>query len=166
MELRDVYDEGRRTKMAEAHRRDMEKRRRRGGGGGSKNDDTTKVKGGGGGKDDVDENENDDDDSDDDDDGDNPTVDVDGDGTSSSSFVPPKHMYGTKLAVYHANRAACLLHLGRYGECIDDCTMAILFDPMYVKPYSRRSTAYERIASMPSPLIPLASNTGTPSDTS
>ncbi|KAL3808805.1 hypothetical protein ACHAXA_011189 [Cyclostephanos tholiformis] len=62
-----------------------------------------------------------------------------------SSFVPPRHLYGSKLAVYHANRAACLLNLGRYGECVDDCTMAILYDPTYAKPYARRCTAYERI---------------------
>ncbi len=73
----------------------------------------------------------------------------DGDGdekpAEDEAFDPPRHLYGTKLAVYHANRAACLLHLGRYGECVDDCTIAALYDPVYAKAYGRRCAAYERM---------------------
>lgn len=60
------------------------------------------------------------------------------------SFSPPRHLYGPKLAVYHANRAATLLHLGRNGEAIDDCDVSLLLNPTYVKAYLRRSTARER----------------------
>lgn len=59
-------------------------------------------------------------------------------------FVPPRHLYGHKLAVYYANRAATLLHMGRLEEAIDDCDVAILYNPLYVKAYTRRSTANER----------------------
>jgi tetratricopeptide (TPR) repeat protein len=142
MDMKDDHDEGHRIRMAEMHRRRMDKRR------GS----TTRI-----GKDEEEnEDENDDDE----------PADVEVDGTSS--FVPPRHAYGNKIAVYHANRAACLLHLGRYGECIDDCTMAILYDPTYIKPYTRRSAAYERIEKTELALADarMAYKLGGPNDTS
>ena len=60
-------------------------------------------------------------------------------------FIPPRHIYGPKLAVYYANRAASLLHLGRNGEVIEDCDIALLYNPIYVKAYLRRATAHERM---------------------
>mmetsp|Transcript_28591 Transcript_28591/g.60985 ORF Transcript_28591/g.60985 Transcript_28591/m.60985 type:complete len:302 (+) Transcript_28591:127-1032(+) len=63
----------------------------------------------------------------------------------SETFSPPRHLYGPKLAVYHANRAATLLHLGRNGEVIEDCDISLLYNPTYAKAYSRRCTAHERI---------------------
>ena len=60
------------------------------------------------------------------------------------TFSPPRHLYGPKLAVYHANRAATLLHLGRLNETIEDCDIALLLNPTYAKAYARRSTASER----------------------
>lgn len=60
-------------------------------------------------------------------------------------FVPPRHIYGPKLAVYYANRAATLLHLGRNGEVIEDCDIALLYNPTYAKAYLRRCTAQERV---------------------
>ena len=59
-------------------------------------------------------------------------------------FTPPKHIYGHKLAIYYANRAATLLHMGRLDETINDCTIAILYNPFYAKAYIRRGTAHER----------------------
>lgn len=59
-------------------------------------------------------------------------------------FTPPKHIYGHKLAIYHANRAATLLHMGRLDETINDCTIAILYNPFYAKAYIRRGSAHER----------------------
>ncbi|KAL7437820.1 hypothetical protein ACHAXH_005830 [Discostella pseudostelligera] len=50
-------------------------------------------------------------------------------------FVPPRHIYGPKLAVYYANRAACLLHLGRNErventeEALKDARMALQLEP-------------------------------------
>ncbi|CAK4817717.1 unnamed protein product [Aphanomyces euteiches] len=48
-------------------------------------------------------------------------------------------------AVYFNNRAACLIHLGRPDEAIEDCTQSITLSPTYVKAYMRRSQAYEKI---------------------
>ena len=62
-------------------------------------------------------------------------------------FVPPVHPHGSKLAVYHSNRAACSLHLGRDSEAESDCSMAILLNPRYSKAYLRRMTARERMDS-------------------
>ena len=61
-----------------------------------------------------------------------------------SEFVPPRHRYGHKLAVYHANRAATLLHMDRLQECIDDLDVSLLYNPLYAKAHLRRSTAHER----------------------
>ncbi len=69
---------------------------------------------------------------------------VDDQSTGQATFSPPRHVYGSKLAVYYANRAATLLHLGRYGEAIEDCSVSLLLNPTYVKALLRRCTAYER----------------------
>jgi tetratricopeptide (TPR) repeat protein len=59
-------------------------------------------------------------------------------------YVPPMHVYGDKLAVYHSNRAAVCLHLGRYEDAIRDCDAAVLLNPRYTKAWMRRSNAYEK----------------------
>jgi len=59
-------------------------------------------------------------------------------------FKSPHHEYGQYLAVYHSNRAACLLHLGRYEESINDCDIALFANPKYSKALIRRMTAYEK----------------------
>ena len=61
------------------------------------------------------------------------------------AFTPPQHRHGRELTIYHANRAAALLHLGREEEAIEDCDVALLFNPTYAKAYARRSTLYERL---------------------
>ena len=58
-------------------------------------------------------------------------------------FQVPLHEYGGKLAIYYANRAACLTHLHRYEEAIADCNVAIFLNPKYTKAYLRRCAAYE-----------------------
>jgi tetratricopeptide (TPR) repeat protein len=70
-------------------------------------------------------------------------VDDDGDELKPTEFQLPPHEYGTQLAVYYSNRAACLLHETRYTEAIQDCDIAILLNPTYTKAYIRRMTAYE-----------------------
>jgi len=77
-----------------------------------------------------------------------PKDDKDGE-TSDKNYVPvefeiPNHEYGKHLAVYHSNRAACLLHLGRYEDAIKDCDIALFVNPKYSKAYIRRMTAYEK----------------------
>lgn len=59
------------------------------------------------------------------------------------TFQPPEHPHGSKLAIYHANRAACSLHLNRSEDCVEDCTIAIMLNPKYVKAYLRRASAHE-----------------------
>lgn len=63
-------------------------------------------------------------------------------------FKAPDHEYGIQLAVYHCNRAACLLHMHKYQEAIDDCTVAVLLNPKYTKAWMRRSNAYEHTERM------------------
>lgn len=61
-----------------------------------------------------------------------------------TEFEVPENEFGEKLAVYHCNRAACLLHLSRYEDAIEDCDVAILLNKKYVKAHVRRMTAYEK----------------------
>ncbi|KAF0746099.1 hypothetical protein AaE_008262, partial [Aphanomyces astaci] len=63
-------------------------------------------------------------------------------------LCPLEDEYAYNKAVYFSNRAACLLHLGRPEESIEDCTMAITSSPKYVKAYMRRSQAYEKLDKM------------------
>lgn len=115
LKLRDEFEEQNRERMMERHRKDMERRRSSRESNTTNNDDNKK-----------DENDEEED-------------------RPLDTFTPPRHIYGHKLAVYHANRAASLLHLGRNGEAIDDCDVALLYNPIYVKAILRRCTANERI---------------------
>lgn len=117
LSMRDEYDELNRERLMEQQRKAMEKRR------------AARTTGGGGGSSEDKKEEEDEDDKE----------------QPVEPFTPPRHVYGTKLAVYYANRAATLLHLERNGEVITDCDIAILYNPTYVKAYLRRATAYERI---------------------
>ncbi|CAK4633622.1 hypothetical protein LEN26_002019 [Aphanomyces euteiches] len=60
-------------------------------------------------------------------------------------LCPTDDEYAYNKAVYFNNRAACLIHLGRPDEAIEDCTQSITLSPTYVKAYMRRSQAYEKI---------------------
>lgn len=59
-------------------------------------------------------------------------------------FVLPPQPYGDKLAVFYSNRAATLMHLERYDDCVADCNVAVLLNPAYTKAWTRRSAAYEK----------------------
>ena len=128
--LKEEFEEEKRRKMAEKQKEMMEKRR--GGKDENEDGDNTNSK----------TNENNKDDGT-----------TDNSGEAEEEFTPPKHIYGHKLSVYYANRAATLLHMGRLEETIDDCTISILYNPHYVKAYTRRSTAYERNEDTESALI-------------
>jgi tetratricopeptide (TPR) repeat protein len=62
----------------------------------------------------------------------------------AKTYKPQPHPFGENLAIYHSNRAAVCLQLGRYEDAIDDCTIAVLLHPRFAKAWLRRSTAYER----------------------
>jgi tetratricopeptide (TPR) repeat protein len=64
--------------------------------------------------------------------------------TNKPMLKTRKTLFHPDICTYHANRAASLLQLGRIDETIDDCTIAILYNPLYVKAYTRRSMAHER----------------------
>jgi tetratricopeptide (TPR) repeat protein len=115
LKLRDEFEEEQRERQAERHRRDMELRRGKG-----------KDKDGEDKKEDEDDNENDEE-------------------KGPAEFIPPRHTYGSKLAVYYANRAATSLHLGNHEEAIQDCDIALLYNPTYIKALLRRCTANEHI---------------------
>lgn len=63
------------------------------------------------------------------------------------------HEYGENLAIYHNNRAACLLHLERFNEALTDCNIALFLNPRYKKAMIRRMTAYEKMESVTEALI-------------
>lgn len=48
-------------------------------------------------------------------------------------------------AVFFSNRAACLMHLGRTEESVDDCAQAVTLSPTYVKAFLRRAEALEKM---------------------
>mmetsp|Transcript_11923 Transcript_11923/g.27211 ORF Transcript_11923/g.27211 Transcript_11923/m.27211 type:complete len:307 (+) Transcript_11923:117-1037(+) len=118
LQMRDAFEERNREKMLAIQRKEMEDRRKARSPAGKGNEEDKADDGG-----ETDEGEED----------------------PLPTFVPPRHVFGTKLAVYHANRAACNLHLGHYAETIRDCDIALLFNPTYVKAYMRRGTAHERV---------------------
>lgn len=59
-------------------------------------------------------------------------------------FVPPPHPYGKYLSVYYSNRAACLIHMHKYSGALEDCNLAIMVQPTYVKAFIRRMTCHEK----------------------
>ena len=56
-------------------------------------------------------------------------------------FYPGGHK---NCAVFYSNRAACYANLNQYDRVIQDCTMALEADPMYVKAMLRRANAHEK----------------------
>ena len=60
-------------------------------------------------------------------------------------FKAPTHEYGHNLAIYHCNRAACMMHLENYEDSVKDCDIAILLRPEWGKAFVRRSAAYEKL---------------------
>jgi tetratricopeptide (TPR) repeat protein len=95
-------------------------------------------------------------------------------------FQLPLHPHGDKLSVYYGNRAAASLQMGQeemgdapppkksafddddnsnvpanshLKRAVEDCHLAILLNPKYVKALVRRSTAYERMGDTEHALI-------------
>ena len=48
-------------------------------------------------------------------------------------------------AILLCNRATSKFHLGKFEECIADCSLALDADPEYRKAYYRRSLAHEKV---------------------
>jgi len=56
----------------------------------------------------------------------------------------PEHPdYDYNKAVFFSNRAACMLHLNRAEDAVEDCTHSIGLSETYIKAYLRRAQAYE-----------------------
>ena len=68
----------------------------------------------------------------------------DEDDLAPKEFTPPSHPYGKYLAIYNSNKAASLIHLGRFSEAMTCCNIAVLADPTYPKAYIRRMTCHEQ----------------------
>jgi tetratricopeptide (TPR) repeat protein len=68
----------------------------------------------------------------------------DEDDLAAKEFISPSHPYGKNLAIYNSNKAASLMHLGRYSEAMTSCNIAVLVDPTYPKAYIRRMTCHEQ----------------------
>ena len=62
-----------------------------------------------------------------------------------AEFMVPPHPHGHNLAIYHCNRAACMMHLENYEDSVKDCDIAILLRPDWGKAFVRRSAAYEKL---------------------
>ena len=60
-------------------------------------------------------------------------------------FELPPQPNGEKLAVYYCNRAATLIHMDRLDDAIKDCDVAVLLNPLYLKGFVRRSSAFEKM---------------------
>lgn len=75
-------------------------------------------------------------------------------------YDPPKSEFANELAIYHSNRAACMMKLIEgntgtketviiaagisYEAIIDDCDISLLHKPGYVKALLRRMAAFEQ----------------------
>jgi tetratricopeptide (TPR) repeat protein len=51
--------------------------------------------------------------------------------------------FAAHRAAFHSNAAACLLSLGRFEECIEECDLALDLDETYTKAALRRAQALE-----------------------
>ena len=145
LKMREEFEEAEREKAAQRHREEMDRRREVDRKEAEKRRQRARARIG-------EEEEEDSDDSASDRDGDDTEEDDDngkqegedtGDAAKPAVFQPPEHPHGSKLAIYHANRAACSLHLNRPADCVEDCTVAIMLNPKYVKAYLRRASAHE-----------------------
>ena len=70
------------------------------------------------------------------------------------TMCPPQE--SAVLAVFYANRAACLIKLERLDEALSDCGMAIHCDPTYVKALCRRAHVLETMQRYRESLVDLA----------
>ncbi|GMH82298.1 hypothetical protein TrST_g12540 [Triparma strigata] len=66
--------------------------------------------------------------------------------TPTPTPIPyPPQEYRSLLSTYHNNAAACLLPLGRLSECLENCSIALAYDPLYIKAYIRRAKVLEKM---------------------
>ncbi|GAX27039.1 hypothetical protein FisN_9Lh355 [Fistulifera solaris] len=65
--------------------------------------------------------------------------------SEATQFTAPPHEHATELSIYYANRGAALYSLQRYEEAVQDCNIALLWNPTYVKALVRRSKGHEQL---------------------
>lgn len=142
LKMREEFEEAEREKAAQRHREEMDRRREVDRKEAEKRRQRARARIGEQEGSDDSASDGDNTDDDDDDSGKQEEEDT-GDASKPAVFQPPEHPHGSKLAIYHANRAACSLHLNRPADCVEDCTVAIMLNPKYVKAYLRRASAHE-----------------------
>ena len=146
LKMREEFEEAEREKVAQRHREEMDRRREVDRKEAEKRRQRARARIGEEEEEDSDASASasDGDNTDnEDDDNDKQKGEDTGDAPKPAVFQPPEHPHGSKLAIYHANRAACSLHLNRPADCVEDCTVAIMLNPKYVKAYLRRASAHE-----------------------
>ena len=122
MKLKEEHDRKEREKMYENHRNQTEFRR--GNNNNASQETTTTTK--------QEDNNN------------TTTKNNESNNNDKNEFKVPTNKFASKLSVYHSNRAACLLYLEQEEDAIEDCNIAIILNPTYVKALIRRMTAHER----------------------
>ena len=65
--------------------------------------------------------------------------------TEAIEYAPSTKDFDKQRAVFHGNRAACCMELGRYEEAVTECTRALELDPKYLKALIRRCKAHEEL---------------------
>ena len=59
------------------------------------------------------------------------------------AYCPVDATHEHARAVFHSNRGACYMALGKHRLVVEECTRAIELDPRYVRALMRRAKAYE-----------------------
>ena len=68
-------------------------------------------------------------------------------GSKQPTPPPPftfEHPHKDEMSVYYGNRAAAYMALTMWEDALEDCTVALLYQPRYPKVLLRRATLYER----------------------
>ncbi|KHJ46635.1 tetratricopeptide repeat protein [Trichuris suis] len=62
--------------------------------------------------------------------------------TEALKTCPPS--FSEQRAVFYGNRAACFTNMNRPSMAIEDCNMALSFDPNYMRVLRRRASLYQQ----------------------
>ena len=68
--------------------------------------------------------------------------------TEALRSIPSGAAFDGSRGVFHSNRAACYLHMGRVEDALYDCDRALEYSPGYAKALARRAAALERLGKL------------------